>query len=52
MLSGEGNLISAELACLTPSAQCVFVNFNSVAHVEVEKSLGNKLPVVANTCLG
>lgn len=53
MLSGEGNLISVELACLlTPSAQCVFVNFNSVAHVEVEKSLGNKLPVVANTCLG
>ena len=52
MLSGEGNLISVELACLTPSAQCIFVNFISVAHVEVEKSLGNKLPVASSTCLG
>lgn len=37
-----------ELACLTPSAQCILVNFNSFASVEVEKSLGNKLPVAAH----
>lgn len=40
-----------ELASFAPSAQCMFVNFNSLAHVEVEKSLGNKLPVATNTCL-
>lgn len=45
-------MIQMELACLTPSAQCIFVNLNSVAYVELEKSLGNKLPVASNTYLG
>lgn len=30
----------------------MLVNFNSSASVEVEKSLGNKVPVAANTCFG
>lgn len=52
MLSGKVIELNVELSCLTPSARCVSVNFNSVAHVKIQKHLGNKIPVAANTCVG